>query len=52
MNVGDYITWTTANGPKTAQICEISESGYWVSLDDGKVVLVGEKSILSHERKS
>lgn len=45
MNIGDTITWTTVNGPRTATICEISEKGYWVSVGAGKVVLIGSKLI-------
>lgn len=43
--VGEFITWNTANGHETAQICEISEKGYWVSVGGGKVVYVPKECV-------
>lgn len=46
--VGDNITWNTMSGPVTAQICEISEEGYRVTVGAGKVVLVARECVKNY----
>lgn len=45
MKNGDNITWRTLNGTRSGVIVAENGSGYLVKLDNGKYVIVNQKSI-------
>ena len=51
MNVGDKVTWTTANGLREGVVEKIDERGALVRLANGKCILAEEDSLTVSKSK-
>lgn len=43
--IGKRVSWMTVNGPNSGVIDSLFNNDYMIRLDNGKYVIVGEKSI-------
>lgn len=44
--IGKRVSWMTVNGPNSGVVDSLFNNDYMIRLDNGKYVIVGEKSIL------
>ena len=43
--IGKRVSWMTVNGPNSGVVDSLFNNDYMIRLDNGKYVIVGEKSI-------